>query len=175
MPTLVPSAHDETRLHTLLADDVHANQLVANDMLTRLGCAVEIAGTGVEAVERFRNGQYDVIFMDCQMPELDGFGATEAIRAIERERGVRTPIIAMTAHAAESDRYRCLEAGMDDFISKPVSLDRLRSLLETIRARKFSQSIAAIERAAIERAASENRAVSVGSDEKVPVETATSL
>jgi CheY-like chemotaxis protein/HPt (histidine-containing phosphotransfer) domain-containing protein len=88
-------------------------------LLTRQGHTVELAGNGQEAVEMYKANRYDLIFMDVQMPEMDGFEASQMIR--ELEAGVRhTPIIAMTAHALHGDRQRCIDAGMDDYVSKPL-------------------------------------------------------
>jgi len=90
---------------------------------------VEVAANGNEAVEMACRIPFDIIFMDCQMPELDGFGATREIRRREGSEK-RTPILAMTANAMDADRTRCLEAGMDDFVSKPVHPPLLRQALE---------------------------------------------
>jgi len=112
----------------LVAEDNIVNQKVATHMLTRLGCHVDVAATGAEAVDLWGRFPYDVIFMDCQMPDLDGYDATRAIRA--RERGDRhVPIIALTANAMERDRQACLQAGMDDYLSKPLSIDKLKVVL----------------------------------------------
>ena len=112
----------------LLAEDNVVNQKVATKMLQRLGCEVTIAADGVDAVRLSGEGQYDLLFMDCQMPNLDGYGATRAIR--EREAGgPRVPIVAMTANAMQGDRERCLEAGMDEYVSKPVAAKRLTEVL----------------------------------------------
>ena len=114
----------------LLAEDNAVNARLASVMLERLGCVVDIAGDGVEALEALRRASYDVVLMDCQMPELDGFEATRRIRSREtEERMGHLPIIAMTANAMAGDRERCLEAGMDDYVAKPI--DR-RDLLEAL-------------------------------------------
>jgi two-component system, sensor histidine kinase and response regulator len=118
------------RLQILVAEDNSVNQEVARQMLQRRGHIVTIAGNGHEAVRLISNCQeFDAILMDIQMPEMDGFQATAAIRDLESKRDRRTPIIAMTAHAMKGDRERCLEAGMDGYVSKPV---QSKSLFETI-------------------------------------------
>ena len=107
-------------LHILLAEDNIANQRVACGILKKAGHSVVIAETGKCAVRLLDEQSFDVILMDVQMPEMDGFEATAAIRERERRTGTHTPIIAMTAHAMSGDRERCLEAGMDDYITKPI-------------------------------------------------------
>ncbi len=102
----------------LLAEDVPANQKLATLVLTRLGCTVELAGNGREAVEKALHGSFDVIYMDVQMPVMDGFAATRAIRASGRND---LPIVALTASALEGDRQACLAAGMNDYMTKPFS------------------------------------------------------
>jgi CheY-like chemotaxis protein len=106
----------------LVAEDNAINRLVVEGMLAARGIAVDVAENGREAIDMLAEGAYDAIFMDCQMPELDGYAATAAIRTAERKRpdGPRMPIIAMTAHAMAGDRERCLAAGMDDYLAKPL-------------------------------------------------------
>ncbi|MFN0118749.1 MAG: response regulator [Elusimicrobiota bacterium] len=104
----------------LLVEDTVINQQVAVRMLEKLGCRVEVANNGVEAVKKIKDYPYSLVFMDCQMPEMDGYQATQEIRKFERDAGCHLPIIAMTAHALEGDREKCLEFGMDDYISKPI-------------------------------------------------------
>jgi two-component system, sensor histidine kinase and response regulator len=115
--------------HVLLVEDTVVNQKVATSMLKRLGFTVDLAQTGREAVERSAAGGYAVILMDCQMPEMDGLEATRLIREREVAGGPRVPIVAMTAHAMQGDRERCLAAGMDDYLSKPVRRDALEAVL----------------------------------------------
>jgi two-component system, sensor histidine kinase and response regulator len=107
-------------LHILLAEDNTVNQTLAIRLLEKRGYVVVVARTGKEALAAWTREPFDLILMDVQMPEMDGFEATAAIRAAERLKGGHTPIIAMTAHAMEGDRQRCLDAGMDDYISKPI-------------------------------------------------------
>ena len=120
-------------LRILLAEDNLVNQKVASRFLQKLGCRVDIAVNGLEAVRKWESTSYDLIFMDCQMPEMDGFEAVGRIRQLEQDspRGTRIPIVALTANALVGDRERCLAAGMDDYLSKPVKIDNLRRVLET--------------------------------------------
>jgi CheY-like chemotaxis protein len=121
----------EVRIGTrvLLVEDNRVNLLVSLGMLERIGCAVETALTGREALERFAPGRYDLVLMDCQMPDMDGFEATVAIRAREPSGVRRTPIVALTANAIEGDRDRCLAVGMDDYLAKPLRLADLRRVV----------------------------------------------
>ncbi|MBM3745477.1 MAG: response regulator [Acidobacteria bacterium] len=113
----------------LVAEDNTMNQKLARRLLEKLGCRVDVAANGLEAVGMHARLPYDVIFMDCHMPEMDGFEATAQIRRRELNNGPRTPIIALTAAAMQGDRERCLAAGMDDYLSKPVQLDKLEQVL----------------------------------------------
>ena len=113
----------------LLVEDNKVNQLVGSKVLQQLGYRYDIANNGVEAVRAVESAAYDAVLMDCQMPEMDGYEATAAIRRLEATDR-HTPIIAMTAAAMEEDRDRCLAAGMDDFITKPVRLDVVSTVLE---------------------------------------------
>lgn len=116
-------------IRILLAEDNPVNQKLANMMLTKAGYQVEIAGNGREAVEKYSSSpdDYDIIFMDIQMPEMDGMDATKEIR----RRGYATiPIIALTAHAMKGDREKCIETGMDDYITKPVKRENVFDILE---------------------------------------------
>jgi PAS domain S-box-containing protein len=108
-------------LLVLLAEDNPVNQKLASSLLERRGHRVMVAGNGQEAVEMSGRRRFDLVLMDVQMPELDGLSATRLIRQRERERGLHLPIVAMTAHAMPGDRERCLEAGMDAYLSKPIS------------------------------------------------------
>ena len=113
------------RARVLVAEDNPVNQLVVETMLAKRGFAVDIAGDGQEALARLAQADYAAVFMDCQMPNLDGYSATRRIRA----DGRRLPVIAMTAHAMKGDRERCLEDGMDDYLSKPLRSDVLDEVL----------------------------------------------
>jgi len=116
-------------LRILLAEDNLVNQRVAQRMLERLGHHVQVASTGAEAVAHWQPGLFDLILMDVQMPEMDGFEATAAIRAA----GGATPIIALTAHAMTGDRDRCLQHGMDGYLQKPIQTKELMAVLEQYR------------------------------------------
>jgi signal transduction histidine kinase/CheY-like chemotaxis protein len=120
-------------LRVLVAEDNAVNQKLATRMLQRLGCQVEVAQNGREAVELYSKMPFDVVLMDCQMPEMDGYEAASAIRRWERNHGrSRIPIAALTAHAAVADRDRCFAAGMDVYLTKPISFDRLREVLNSL-------------------------------------------
>ncbi len=121
-------------LRTLVVDDNPVNRSVAAGMLEQQGHRVSLASNGREAVAAARGQRFDLILMDLQMPELDGLAATARIREAERSLGRRTPIVAMTARAAEGDRARCLAAGMDDYVSKPVSRQKLLSAIARVSA-----------------------------------------
>jgi len=114
----------------LLVEDNAVNQKLARRLLEKSGMMVETAVNGREAVERWANGDYEVVFMDCQMPELDGFEATAQIRRLEAGTPLHTPIIAMTAYALPQDKERCLKSGMDGYISKPISEAELKKMLD---------------------------------------------
>ncbi len=120
------------RARVLVAEDNPINQEIALVMLTHCGCQVDVAPDGRQAVDAFFAKSYDLIFMDCQMPELDGYQATAEIRLREKACGSesRIPIIALTANALVGDRKKCLAAGMDDYLSKPFELDQLVALLQ---------------------------------------------
>ena len=117
--------------HVLIVEDNPVNQEVGKEYVTSFGCTTKIANNGIEAVAAFETFRFDLILMDCQMPEMDGFVATAKIRKIEQDNGrAPIPIIALTANAFEGDREACLAAGMNDYISKPFAEKDLRSALE---------------------------------------------
>ena len=114
----------------LVAEDSPVNAMIAKAMLEHMGLAVDCAEDGVVALERMQQQKYELVLMDCQMPLLDGWQTTRRWRHLERESGrTRTPIVAMTANAVVGDRERCLDAGMDDYLSKPVEMQELKQLL----------------------------------------------
>jgi CheY-like chemotaxis protein len=126
------AAHADTspRARVLVAEDNVVNQRVAVRLLETLGCRVDIASSGVEAIKKLEANTYDLVLMDCQMPEMDGYEATREIRRRESRAGTRTKIVAMTAHALPGDREKCFEAGMDDFMSKPVRRESLAEVID---------------------------------------------
>jgi signal transduction histidine kinase/DNA-binding response OmpR family regulator len=128
--SMLPTDLPERRLRLLLAEDNAVNQRLAATLLERRGHQVTIANNGREALDALAQRQFDVILMDVQMPEMGGFEATGAIRAGERATGAHVPIIAMTAHAMKGDRERCLAAGMDEYLTKPLNSRQLCTLVE---------------------------------------------
>ncbi|MFC1545379.1 response regulator [Gemmatimonadota bacterium] len=118
------------KVRILLAEDNPVNQKVASIMLEKAGYQVDVADNGQEAMEALERSSYTMVLMDVQMPEMDGFEATAAIREKEEQSGQHLPIIAMTAHAMEGDRERCLDAGMDDYLAKPIQPKELMAVLE---------------------------------------------
>jgi len=132
-PTLRPPSPARANRHAriLVAEDNLTNQEVAMAILNKLGYHADLVANGVEAIQALREGQYDVVLMDCEMPEMDGYEATRLIR----ERGTGThnphiPIIALTADAITGDRDKCLQAGMSDYLAKPVEPQQLADVLE---------------------------------------------
>lgn len=121
-------------LKVLLAEDERINRIIATTVLERAGWQVTVAGDGREAVELFRENKekFDLVLMDIQMPKMDGFQATRYIRELERLSGEHIPVIAMTAYAVKGDRERCLDAGMDGYIAKPIKPDTLNNEIEAI-------------------------------------------
>jgi CheY-like chemotaxis protein len=130
---LLPSRHAEPdvgSLRILVVEDTPVNQVLISRTLEKMGHTVTIANNGVEALDLLKMQSFHLLFMDVQMPEMDGFTATRTIRAQEKETGAHMPVVAMTAHAMKGDRERCLESGMDDYLAKPVSS---REIADAIR------------------------------------------
>ncbi|NWH05021.1 ATP-binding protein [Desulfobacter latus] len=121
---------DKINLHVLVAEDNITNQDVFSAMLKKFGCRVDIADTGVDAVDKFISLKPDIILMDCQMPKMDGYQATRKIRKHEETLGIHTPIIAITAHAMADEQENCRDAGMDDFLTKPFMMADLLKILK---------------------------------------------
>jgi len=131
----------EHSLRVLLAEDNPVNQTLAMRILERLGHKVQVVNNGKEALGRAQGEEFDVILMDVQMPEMDGLEATAAIRDAEAGTGKHVPIVAMTAHAMKGDREKCLSAGMDGYLSKPIRIDELKQAMSEIdKTRNMGQS-----------------------------------
>lgn len=127
-----PAKIDTDRnIRVLVAEDNIVNQKVAKKIIEKFNCRVELAANGLEAVDLVKRLPFDIIFMDMQMPEMDGLEATRAIRQLQDSEKASLPIIAMTANAMDRDRELCLEAGMNEFISKPVNPEKIRATIET--------------------------------------------
>ena len=122
---------NEAGFRVLVAEDSIDTQRLIRSMLRKLGIEVELAENGRQALEALKQEDFDVVLMDIQMPIMDGYLATAEIRRREASSPRHTPIIAMTAHAMKGDRERCLEAGMDGYVAKPI---RAKELLQTIDA-----------------------------------------
>lgn len=114
----------------LVAEDNEVNAVLAVRQFAKLGFDVTVVTNGRQAIEALQRAHFDLVFMDCHMPEMDGFAATKSIRNFGSAALARVPIVAMTANAQARDRSECLDAGMDDYISKPVTLAMLRAVLE---------------------------------------------
>jgi PAS domain S-box-containing protein len=125
-------------LRILVAEDNAVNQILVTRLLEKRGHSVKVVGNGLEALGALEQGTYDLVLMDMQMPEMDGFEATGEIRKREVRTGLHVPIVALTAHAMKGDRERCLEAGMDGYLSKPIRAQELYELLENYIALRAS-------------------------------------
>jgi two-component system, sensor histidine kinase and response regulator len=117
-------------IRALVAEDNVVNQRLIKRVLEKLGCRVDLACNGYEAVAMARALQYDIVLMDCSMPEMDGYQATAELRSSQPAGQHRLPIVALTAHAMPEDRAKCLAAGMDDYLSKPVDTGLVREVLD---------------------------------------------
>jgi len=140
-PAITPIAASSARI--LLAEDNIVNQRVVQRILEKRGYSVAVAFNGKEVMEALHRETFDMILMDVQMAEMDGLEATRAIRETEKDRGTHVPIIALTAHAMKGDRERCIEAGMDGYLSKPV---HAADLLAMVEAQGKQESLAIPER-----------------------------
>jgi signal transduction histidine kinase len=135
LETITMEKDIQRTLHILLAEDNRINQILCEQFLFKLGCTVDLAETGVIALEKFNGPQhYDAILMDCNMPEMDGFSTTLNIRKIEKDKELdKIPIIALTAHVGEDIKRRCLESGMNAFLSKPFLFEDLEFIINNVR------------------------------------------
>jgi CheY-like chemotaxis protein len=113
----------------LLAEDDPDNRKAFGTLFKMNNYAHDLAENGLVAIEMWEKGDYDLVLMDVQMPQLDGFEATRAIREMERERGGHTPIVALTAHSFKEDKEKCLAAGMDAYITKPIDINKFLQLI----------------------------------------------
>jgi CheY-like chemotaxis protein len=133
---------EKKNVHILIAEDNVVNQRVVLRMLERGGYSADVVGNGEEAVKALSCKTYDMVLMDVQMPDMDGLEATKIIR--ESNNGITNkdiPIIALTAHAMKGDRERCLQAGMDDYLTKPIAPDALRECVERWGERKDAKPV----------------------------------
>ena len=142
--SLYDARDPETVLSVLLAEDNLVNQRLATRMLEKRGHRVVVAANGREALEALAKGSFDLVLMDVQMPEMDGFETTAAIRETEKGTGTHLPVIALTAHAMKGDREKCLAGGMDGYLAKPIRPRELDDLLESYVARRMTPSPATI-------------------------------
>jgi two-component system sensor histidine kinase/response regulator len=128
----------------LVVEDNVVNQRLAKVLIERLGYEVDLAANGEEAVTQLARRSYDVALMDCQMPVLDGFEATRQVRRLDAP-ACRTPIVAMTASAMDGDREQCLNSGMDDYLTKPLDLEKLKTAIErwTLASRQSRNAVPA--------------------------------
>lgn len=139
----IASTPDIDPRHILLVEDNIMNQKVTIHQLHKLGFTATIASNGQDALDALETAAYEMILMDCQMPGMDGFEATRRIRQMELSKGTHIKIVAMTANAMQGDRERCLDVGMDDYISKPILIGRLAEIMERYLPQEHGQSIVA--------------------------------
>jgi CheY-like chemotaxis protein len=143
--TLRETAAAQVSLRILLAEDNLVNQRLAMRLLEKRGHLVTVAGNGKEAVVAMEMNTFDLVLMDLQMPEMDGFEATAALREREKETGIHLPVIALTAHALKGDRERCLESGMDGYLTKPIRPQELEAILEIYTDPKTGKRVRELE------------------------------
>ena len=131
-PTLQTSTTNHCRV--LLVEDNEVNQIISKAILKQLGCEITLANDGQEAIEAFSSAPFDLILMDCNMPVMDGFEATQQIRNLEHQQNITTPIpiIALTAHAFDEIKQQCLDAGMNEYLSKPFDKHQLAKLINQL-------------------------------------------
>lgn len=130
IPHETANIQERSNVQILVVEDYLMNQKVILQILKRLGYHADVVANGKESIVAFQSKQYDLIFMDCQMPEMDGYTATQEIRKIEAlNAGVHVPIVAMTAHALKEDREKCIASGMDDYISKPIRMKDIEAVV----------------------------------------------
>ena len=141
--SLYDARDPESVLRVLLVEDNPVNQRLATRMLEKRGHRVVLAGNGREALEELAKASFDLVLMDVQMPEMDGFQATAAIREKEKTTGIHLPVVALTAHAMKGDRDKCLAAGMDGYLTKPIMPRELDDLLESYLVRRAEEPVAA--------------------------------
>jgi CheY-like chemotaxis protein len=135
MKASVASMVDRTTpFRILVVDDNETNQVVACKFLQKLGCQVEVARNGQEAVDSIARATYDAVLMDCEMPVMNGYEATQEVRRQEQITTRHLHIIALTGHASSEDEQKCRQAGMDDVVTKPITLPTLRATLERLLA-----------------------------------------
>jgi signal transduction histidine kinase/CheY-like chemotaxis protein/HPt (histidine-containing phosphotransfer) domain-containing protein len=139
-PAAVALDHGGHPLQILLAEDNPVNQMTATTMLEKLGHAVVVANNGRQAIDKINEQKFDIVFMDVQMPEMDGMAATGEIRKREQATERHIPIVAMTAHAMKGDKEKCLEAGMDDYVSKPIRRKDLADVIARIVERFLTEA-----------------------------------
>ena len=125
------SASESRPHYVLLVEDNETNQLVLTHKLNKYGCQVDCAGNGFEALEKVADNQFDLVVMDVSMPEMNGLVATQNIRAYEEETGKHVAIVGLTAHALKGDREMCINAGMDDYVPKPISVSKLQETIKS--------------------------------------------
>jgi CheY-like chemotaxis protein len=142
--SIAESGKPAASLRILVAEDNAVNQMLVTRLLQKRGHCVMVVGNGREALGALVQGTYDLILMDMQMPEMDGFEATSELRRREKQTGRHLPVIALTAHAMKGDRERCLDAGMDGYLAKPIRAQALYELLENYIAQRVA-SLQALE------------------------------
>ncbi len=123
---LIPKKNGEPYL-VLLVEDEEVNQIMATTLFEKMGCIVDVAANGQQGVIEYQKKKYDIVFMDCKMPIMDGFEATKKIREIENDKGdgAYTPIVALTSKVMTGDKALCINAGMDDYIPKPIRKEKV--------------------------------------------------